>query len=89
SPEADIVRLQHLRAGLGDDVKLIVDVNQAWTEALCIRLFPALEELNVALIEQPVQASQREAMARVAARTRIPLLIDEAAFTNSELASVA
>ena len=89
SPEADIVRLQHLRAGLGDDVKLIVDVNQAWTEALCIRLFPALEELNVALIEQPVQASQREAMARVAARTCIPLLIDEAAFTNSELASVA
>ncbi|MGX5843668.1 muconate/chloromuconate family cycloisomerase [Mesorhizobium sp. ArgA1] len=89
SPEADIVRLQHLRAGLGDDVKLIVDVNQAWTEALCIRLFPALEELNVALIEQPVQASQREAMARVAARTHIPLLIDEAAFTNSELASVA
>ncbi|CDX11520.1 Muconate cycloisomerase 1 [Mesorhizobium sp. ORS 3324] len=89
SPEADIVRLQHLRAGLGDDVKLIVDVNQAWTEALCIRLFPALEELKVALIEQPVQASQREAMARVAARTHIPLLIDEAAFTNSELASVA
>ncbi|MDL2401006.1 muconate/chloromuconate family cycloisomerase [Rhizobium mayense] len=89
SPDADIRRLQHLRAGLGDDVKLIVDVNQAWTEAICIRLFPALEELGVVLIEQPVPASQRETMARVAARTHIPLLIDEAAFTNSELASVA
>ncbi|MBY3584326.1 mandelate racemase [Rhizobium bangladeshense] len=89
APDADVRRLQHLRAGLGDDVRLIVDVNQAWTEALCIRLFPALEELGVALIEQPVPASQRDAMARVASRTRIPLLIDEAAFTNTELASVA
>ena len=89
TPDADVKRLQHLRGGLGDDVRLIVDVNQAWTEALCIRLFPALEELGVALIEQPVPASQRDAMARVASRTRIPLLIDEAAFTNTELASVA
>lgn len=89
TPEVDIKRLQHLRAGLGDEVKLIVDVNQAWSEALCIRLFPALEELGIDLIEQPVPASQREAMARVAARTRIPILIDEAAFTNTELASTA
>jgi muconate cycloisomerase len=89
TPETDIKRLQQLRSGLGDDVKLIVDVNQAWSEAQCIRLFPALDELDVALIEQPVPASQREAMARIAARTRIPLLIDEAAFTKEELASVA
>ena len=89
TPEVDIKRLKHLRSGLGDDIKLIVDVNQAWSEAQCIRMFPVLEELNVALIEQPVPASQREAMARVAARTCIPLLIDEAAFTKEELASVA
>jgi muconate cycloisomerase len=87
--EKDIARLRRLREGLGEDIKLIVDVNQAWSEAQCIRLFPVLEELGVALVEQPVPASQREAMARVAARTNIPLLIDEAAFTKEELASVA
>ena len=89
TPDADLRRLRHLRAGLGDDVKLIVDVNQGWTEAQCIRLFPTLEELGHALVEQPVPAAQREAMARVAARTRIPLLIDDAPFTNTELASTA
>jgi muconate cycloisomerase len=87
--EDDLKRLQALRAGLGDDVRLIVDVNQAWSEAECIRFMPALEELGIALIEQPVAATQVEAMARVAARTAIPLLIDEAAFTKEELARTA
>lgn len=85
-PEDDVKRLRALRAGLGDDVRLIVDVNQAWSEAQCIRFLPVLHELGVALVEQPVPAGQLEAMARVAARSRIPLLIDEAAFTNEEIA---
>ena len=88
-PEADLKRLEALRAGLGDDVRLIVDVNQGWSEAQCIRFMPALEELGIALVEQPVPAAQLEAMARVAARTSIPLLIDEAAFTKEELARTA
>ncbi|GKQ49621.1 muconate/chloromuconate family cycloisomerase [Bradyrhizobium sp. Ce-3] len=88
-PQADLKRLQTLRAGLGDEVRLIVDVNQGWTEAECIRFMPALEELDVALIEQPVSALQLEAMVRVAARTSIPLLVDEAAFTKEEIARVA
>ncbi len=50
---------------------------------------PALEELDVALVEQPVSALQLEAMARIAARTSIPLLIDEAAFTKEEIARAA
>lgn len=87
--EDDLKRLRTLREGLGDAVRLIVDVNQAWSEADCIRYLPALEELDIALLEQPVPADQLEAMARVAARTSIPLLIDEAAFTKEELALAA
>jgi muconate cycloisomerase len=85
-PQADLKRLQSLRLGLGDEVRLIVDVNQGWSEADCIRFMPALEELDVALVEQPVPALQLEAMSRVATRTSIPLLIDEAAFTKEEVA---
>jgi len=85
-PQDDLKRLQALRKGLGDDVKLIVDVNQGWSEAECIRFMPALHELGVALVEQPVAARQLDAMARVAARSPIPLLIDEAAFTKEEIA---
>jgi muconate cycloisomerase len=89
TPKEDLKRLGALRAGLGDDVTLIVDVNQGWSEAECIRFMPALEELGVALVEQPVPAAQLAAMARVAARSSIPLLIDEAAFTKEELAHAA
>lgn len=88
-PEQDLKRLTTLRRGLGDEVRLIVDVNQGWSEAECIRFMPALEELDVALVEQPVSARLLEAMARVARRTSIPLLIDEAAFTTEELARSA
>lgn len=88
-PEEDLKRLQALRVGLGDDVRLIVDVNQGWSEAECIRFMPALEELDVALVEQPVSALQTEAMARLAARSSIPFLVDEAAFTKEDVARVA
>lgn len=88
-PQADLRRLEALRLGLGGEVRLIVDVNQGWSEAECIRFIPALEELDVALLEQPVPAPQLEAMSRVAMRTSIPLLIDEAAFTKEEVARSA
>jgi muconate cycloisomerase len=83
-PAADIARLEAIRLALGDEIALIVDVNQAWSEADCLRWMPALEDLNVALVEQPLPAGKLEAMARVARRTRIPLMLDEAVFTSAE-----
>ncbi|WP_456749054.1 enolase C-terminal domain-like protein [Bradyrhizobium sp. USDA 4470] len=52
APQFHAVSRSALRAGLGDEVRLIVDVNQGWTEAECIRFMPGLGELGVALIEQ-------------------------------------
>ena len=83
-PAADIARLEKIRGALGDDVPLIVDVNQAWSEADCLRWMPALEALGVALVEQPLAADKLNAMARVARRTRIPLMLDEAVFSSTE-----
>lgn len=83
-PQTDIARLAHLRDSLPDDTMLIADVNQAWDEADCLRWFPALAALGVTLIEQPVPAAQIDAMARLAARTDIPLMLDEAVFTPAE-----
>jgi muconate cycloisomerase len=85
-PETDIRRIEALRLGLGSEVKIIVDINQAWSEAQCIRFIPRLEELDVALIEQPLPAGQFDALARIAARSAIPVLVDESAFTKEEIA---
>ncbi|WP_193175703.1 enolase C-terminal domain-like protein, partial [Oricola nitratireducens] len=83
-PARDIARLQAVRSGIGDGTMLIADVNQGWSEATCIRWMPALEELGVDLVEQPLPAGKLETMARVAQRTRVPLMLDEAVFTPEE-----
>ncbi|MEM9499203.1 MAG: muconate/chloromuconate family cycloisomerase [Pseudomonadota bacterium] len=83
-PETDIARLTRLRQDLPADTILIADINQGWTEADCRRLLPALEGLSIQLVEQPVDAEAVETMARVAGRTSIPLMLDEAVFTATE-----
>jgi muconate cycloisomerase len=75
---ADIAHVQSIRRGLGDDVMLTVDVNQAWDEPTAVRGIAALEAAGVGLIEQPVARRNRRALARLAARFDVPIMADEA-----------
>ena len=74
----DIAHVQAIRRGLGDDVMLTVDVNQAWDEPTAVRGIAALEAAGVALIEQPVARRNRRALRRLAARFDVPVMADEA-----------
>ena len=82
----DMLRLRRIIDAIGAESTIIVDVNQAWSEATAIRCIPELAEMGVALIEQPIAAGRIEAMARIAARSAIPIMIDEAAFTCDQVA---
>ncbi|MBA3043492.1 MAG: mandelate racemase [Rhizobiaceae bacterium] len=84
-PKSDIARLTRIRAALGPDVNIIVDVNQAWSEATAMRWLPAFDELAVSLIEQPLPAAQVEQLGRIAARTNIPIMVDEAVFSSADI----
>lgn len=84
-PRTDIQRLSRIRTALGSDVEIIVDVNQAWSEATAMRWLPAFDDLAVTLIEQPLPAAQIEQLGRVAARTSIPIMVDEAVFTSADI----
>ena len=75
---ADIAHVQAIRRGLGDDVMLTVDVNQAWDEPTAVRGIAALEAAGVGLIEQPVASRNRRALARLAQRFDVPIMADEA-----------
>lgn len=74
----DIAHVQAIRRGLGDDVMLTVDVNQAWDEPTAIRGIAALEAIGVGLIEQPVARRNRRALQRLTARFDVPIMADEA-----------
>jgi muconate cycloisomerase len=84
-PRTDIERLVRIRNALGPDVEIIVDVNQGWSEATAMRWLPAFDELRVSLIEQPLPAAHVDQLGRIAARTAIPVMVDEAVFTSGDI----
>lgn len=84
-PAQDMVRLRKIMSSMPEGTEMVVDVNQGWTEATAIRYLPELAEMNIALIEQPLRPGMMEATARIAARAQIPIMTDEAAFSNAEI----
>ena len=89
SPAADLARLRRLAGALGDRASLIVDANQAWDETTANRSLPVLAELGVRLVEQPLPAWDLAGMARVRARSAVPLMADECVFSTHEMLAVA
>nr|WP_321509944.1 muconate/chloromuconate family cycloisomerase [uncultured Celeribacter sp.] len=83
-PKTDLDRLAALQKALPEGTEIIADVNQGWSEADFIRYIPRLADLGVSLIEQPLPAGQMAGMARIAARSPIPIMMDEGVFTLEE-----
>jgi muconate cycloisomerase len=85
----DLARLAHLAAALGGRATLIVDANQAWDEATANRALPALADLGIALVEQPLPAWNVEGLARVRQRSAVPVMADECVFDAHDALRVA
>jgi muconate cycloisomerase len=86
---ADLARLRRLTGALEGRASFIVDANQAWDETTTIRLLPALAEMGVRLVEQPVPAWNIQGMARVRSRSTVPLMADECVFSTHDMLGVA
>ena len=89
SPEADMARMRRLTQALGGRARFIVDANQAWDETVANRCLPILAELGVTLVEQPLPAWNIAGMARVRARSAVPLMADECVFSTHDMLDVA
>jgi muconate cycloisomerase len=89
SPEADVARLRRLAAALAGRASLIVDANQAWDETTALRCLPILAELGIRLVEQPLPAWNLAGMARLRARSTVPLMADESVFSAHDMLEVA
>lgn len=74
----DVAHVLAIKKALGDDVSVRVDVNQAWSELDAINGIAALEAGGIDLIEQPVKAFNRQALARLSNRFSVPIMADEA-----------
>ena len=89
SPAEDMARMTKLARALDGRATLIVDANQAWDETTALRCVRVLGDLGVTLIEQPLPAWNNAGMARLSARSTVPLMADESVFTTHDMMDVA
>lgn len=98
--EADDYKLLKIKAGTGDDKKLIrqirkhtykplyVDVNQGWRDKhMVLDMIGWMKEQGVALVEQPMPVHMREEMAWVREKSPLPVIADESVKRLSDLES--
>jgi muconate cycloisomerase len=76
-PAADVARVEKIAFSLTQVASVRVDLNGAWDELTATRLLPRLEQAGVDLVEQPTPAWDVEALARLCALLRIPVMADE------------
>lgn len=69
----DLQRVEALRKHLGDDVPLMVDVNQQWDRTTALRMGRALEQFNLAWIEEPLDAYDVEGHAMLSTQLDTPI----------------
>ncbi|MCZ4311811.1 mandelate racemase/muconate lactonizing enzyme family protein [Comamonadaceae bacterium G21597-S1] len=83
----DILRVQAVRAGLGDEVEILTDANTAWRLADARRVIPALAEARVGWLEEPFSALDFGAY-RIAAgiSPQVPIAAGENHYTRYDFA---
>ncbi len=74
----DVAHVGAIKRALGGRASVRVDVNQAWSEGAAAGAIAMLEDVGVDLVEQPVAAHARDALARLAVGARVALMADEA-----------
>ena len=76
-PEDDIARLARIREEFGDGITLSADANGAWSRDTFAHLAPALADLGLFYIEQPLGADDEAGLIEAARASPVPLMLDE------------
>ncbi|WP_220791864.1 mandelate racemase/muconate lactonizing enzyme family protein [Gluconacetobacter dulcium] len=75
--DADLDRLRWLRDHFGADITLSADANGQWDERAALTALDRLAAFRLDYVEQPVAAGDWAVLERVAARSPVPLMLDE------------
>nr|WP_106785014.1 dipeptide epimerase [Lysinibacillus timonensis] len=75
---ADVKRIKAVRARVGEDIAIRVDVNQGWeNSANTLSALRHLEHLGIDWLEQPVDQDDIDGMVEIKSKSSIPQMIDE------------
>lgn len=85
----DVKRIQAVRARVGEDIAIRVDVNQGWqNSATTLVALKKLQNCNLDWIEQPVVADDIDGMVEIKSKSIIPLMIDEGLKGSREMLEI-
>ncbi|HAT2137810.1 TPA: dipeptide epimerase [Legionella pneumophila] len=91
NPEDDINRIRAIRQAVGNDITLLADANQGWSyeEALIAITAFKKENLNVPLVEQPVNARNLPDLKTISDQVGCAIIADEACFSPEDALNIA
>ena len=88
-PAADTARVEKIASSLAQVTSVRVDLNGAWDELTATRLLPRLEQAGIDLVEQPTPSWDVDALARLCALLRIPVMADESLRSDHDALTLA
>jgi muconate cycloisomerase len=86
--EGDVRIASRTRELLGDEVRLRVDYNQAYSAAEAVRAIRSIEPFGIDVAEQPVRGSDFVGMARVQRSVDTPLMAHEGCFSLQDIVTL-
>ncbi|MFK0211214.1 mandelate racemase/muconate lactonizing enzyme family protein [Streptomyces sp. NPDC090298] len=87
-PADGLARVEAVRTA-APRASLLLDPNGAWTERQALDLLPRFAALGVTAVEQPIAPGHREALARVAKESPVPVIADEDAVSHDDAVALA
>jgi L-alanine-DL-glutamate epimerase-like enolase superfamily enzyme len=72
-PDNSVETVAAVRQAVGKDMKIVVDANSGWSAPTAIRMCRAIEQYDIAWLEQPVPERDLAAVAAVTKATDIPV----------------
>ena len=81
----DIQIMTRMREVFGDEPRMRVDYNQAYSPAEAVKAIKSIEEFNIDIAEQPVRAEDYMGMRYVQQRVDTPLMCHEGCFSLKDI----
>lgn len=86
---SDIERVKSIRDAISDKITIAVDMNCAYTPKDAIAVIKALQQYDVALVEQPVKRDNIDGLKFVRESVSVPIEADESVVTLADAARIA
>jgi D-arabinonate dehydratase len=83
--DEDVANVRDMRQALGDDIQIMVDVNQGWDADEAITVGKRLDAYNIAWLEEPVMADDFAGYAKIANAIETPVVGGENNFTHHDM----